>query len=441
MSIANQIEQKLNQSIIDIAESLDKYVKRPGRDFTRNRKLNHNALIKLILSMKGNSLNKGMYDYSKISNISLTASAFVQQRNKIHPKLFEDLFHAFNQACSDPKTFHGYRLYAVDGSDLNIPRDPDADTFITSSENPRGYNQYHLNVLFDLCNKVYADCVLQPRPQYDERGALITMLNRSSFHGKNLIIGDRGFESYNMLAHLLRTNNVDFLLRVKQDANCMAEIRKLQMETLDKDIDVSVTTTQTNEDKRLGRRFIQTGSKNGRVNSSKTSISRWDFESPYRLSFRAVRFMLDNGEYETVVTSLDRKAFPYELIKELYHMRWGVETSFRELKYAIGLVNIHAKKDELIRQDIFASLIMYNFCERITGAVVVQRKIANVYTYQVNYTMAIHICRDFYAQSDKFGLLVLDEIQKYILPIRPGRRDKRNMKNKTVVSFLYRIAA
>ncbi|RHQ11110.1 hypothetical protein DW981_10495 [Clostridium sp. AM49-4BH] len=26
-------------------------------------------------------------------------------------------------------------------------------------------------------------------------------------------------------------------------------------------------------------------------------------------------------------------------MKEIYHLRWGIETSFRELKYAIGLTS------------------------------------------------------------------------------------------------------
>ncbi len=164
---------------------------------------------KLVLSMKGSSLNKELYEYAKRSDISLTPSAFVQQRSKVSSCLFEDLFHKFNRVCDDSKTLHGYRLFAVDGSDLNVPRDPSAETFIASPDNPKGYNQYHVNVLFDLCNKVYADCVLQPRPQFDEREALITMLQRGAFHGKNLIIADRGFESYNMIAHMLRTEHVD----------------------------------------------------------------------------------------------------------------------------------------------------------------------------------------------------------------------------------------
>ena len=32
-------------------------------------------------------------------------------------------------------------------------------------------------------------------------------------------------------------------------------------------------------------------------------------------------------------------------IKELYHLRWGIETSFRDLKYTLGLVDLHGRSD------------------------------------------------------------------------------------------------
>jgi hypothetical protein len=46
-------------------------------------------------------------------------------------------------------------------------------------------------------------------------------------------------------------------------------------------------------------------------------------------------------------------------IKEIYALRWGIETSFRELKYAIGLSNFHAKKVAYIKQEIFARLTLF----------------------------------------------------------------------------------
>ena len=42
-------------------------------------------------------------------------------------------------------------------------------------------------------------------------------------------------------------------------------------------------------------------------------------------------------------------------------MRWGIETSFRSLKYALSLSFLHSVKRELIIQEVYAKLIAYNF--------------------------------------------------------------------------------
>ena len=42
------------------------------------------------------------------------------------------------------------------------------------------------------------------------------------------------------------------------------------------------------------------------------------------------------------------------------------ETSFRELKYHVGLIAFHSKKKDCVIQEIFTSLIMYNFSMLIT---------------------------------------------------------------------------
>ena len=127
-------------------------------------------------------------------------------------------------------------------------------------------------------------------------------------------------------------------------------LAKLPMKELDVDISFTITTTQTNVDKENGYIFVQKRSNEDKVYSSKTRAGRWDFPSPYPMKVRVVRVLLDTGEYETLVTSLPRSFTPDE-IKELYHARWGIETSFRELKYGIGLVNLHGKKDDFVKQD------------------------------------------------------------------------------------------
>ena len=38
-------------------------------------------------------------------------------------------------------------------------------------------------------------------------------------------------------------------------------------------------------------------------------------------------------------------------IKELHHLRWGIETSFRDLKYTLGLVDLHGRSDAFAEAD------------------------------------------------------------------------------------------
>ena len=264
----------------------------------------------------------------------------------------------------------------------------------------------------------------------DERTALIAMLKRNSFTGKNIMIMDRGYESYNLLAHLLNTKNVDFIIRVKHGSGALKGIVNLPMEELDQKICFDICTSQTKEDKQLGRRFIQVGSKRGKVNSPKTITSKWDFPSPYKLNMRVVRFKLDTGHYETLLTSLDESDFSIENLKEAYHLRWGIETSFRDLKYTIGLINLHSKKEDLVWQEIYAAIIMYNYCSRISSCGAIKKQQNTKHAYKINFTMAIHLCKSFYKSTSKnFDRLIVD-ISRYIEPVRPGRKDQRKLKQK-----------
>ena len=93
----------------------------------------------------------------------------------------------------------------------------------------------------------------------------------------------------------------------------------------------------------------------------------------YSISFRVVRFEITPGKYECIATNLGNDEFSPAEIKQLYRMRWGIETSFRELKYSIGLVNLHSKKAELVEQEIYARFIMYNFCSLVVRAVAIKQ--------------------------------------------------------------------
>lgn len=404
--------------------------------FVRRRKLTAEKMVMLLLSMQGGSLNKELYE----AGINVTASAFVQQRSKLSFTVLEEILERFNMVSEDDRTYKGYRVFAVDGTAVNMARNPESSSFVYSDYNPKGYNQLHVNPLYDVLNKTYQHCVIQPQPQQDEIGALLFMLTWYDYKEKILIVADRGYESYNVFAHLMETPNTDFLIRVKQDNSAMRDIKKLPMQELDVDISCTITTTQTNEDKKKGHILIQTHRDKNRTYSNKTRAGRWDFPSPYAMKFRVVRFMLDTGEYETLATSLPR-SFTLLEIKELYHSRWGIETAFRELKYGLGLVNLHGKKDDFVKQEIFATMIMSNFCSRIADRVIIQQKDENIHEYKVNFKMAVYLCKKFFRTDDADAEKLLLDIAKYTEPVRPGRQDERNIKSKSFVGFVYRVPA
>ena len=59
------------------------------------------------------------------------------------------------------------------------------------------------------------------------------------------------------------------------------------------------------------------------------------------VTVRLIRVKLDSGETEILVTSLtDQKAYPKELFKELYNMRWPVEEDYKTLKYRLQIENL-----------------------------------------------------------------------------------------------------
>lgn len=438
-SIATIMKSKLDSAINGVISDKEKYVKNPGSDFTRDRKLNLETVIRLILCMQGNSLPKELYEYFKASEEHVTASAFVQQRDKIKPALFSSIFRTFNNLCADSATYKGYHLYAIDGSDINIARNPDdKDTYLEQG-GKLGFNQLHLNALFDLMNKTYADCIIQSAHDTHEVLAANKMIDRFKFPTRSILIADRGYQSVNLFEHVRRAPNLDFLVRVKNTGTM--ETRDLPMEELDITQSYELRTTQRKADKiAFDSGTAKWIPKTKRGRNGKLSPG-WDFESPCHVTERIVRFEITPGHYETIITSLPKDKFPLSEIKSLYHLRWGIETSFRELKYAIGMINLHSKKVEYIKQEIMAALIMYNFCERVTMSVVICSNPDCKHEYQVNFTMAIHICRDFFSNGTHSPPDVASLISRYILPVRQGRSGARNLRVKSAVYFTYRVAA
>ena len=355
---STKIKQKLIHIIKKMSGNPKDFVQNPEKDFTRHRKLSFECMINFILAMNGNSLYTELMTYFNYDVTTASTSAFIQQRSKIRPDAFKHLFQQFTASYDQYKYFRGYRLLAIDGSTFNIAHHPDDEkTYIKSSTAKKGYNSLHLNTLYDLMNRLYIDAQIQPIRELNERQALIEMVGNSPLKDPVILVADRGYESYNTFAHI-QERGWKYVIRVK-DIKSKSMISSLSLphtDEFDETIHLTLTPKQTNEVKANPHRY-KFLPQNVRFDYFK--LKQTDY---YELSFRVVRFKLTEDTYETLITHLNQEEFSKEALKELYEMRWGIETAFRELKYAICLIHLHAKKSSFIEKELFAKLTMYNFC-------------------------------------------------------------------------------
>ena len=430
----------LHQSIKALTDCKDYFTKKPLKDFSRSGKLPFEPMIQSIQCMGAGSLSNEMMDFFGYGEELATTSAFVQKRAKILPEAFEYLFAHFTKKFEESITYRGFQLLAVDGSDFLTAANPkDPESYFPGTEGQKPYNLLHLNALYDVVRHVYVDAFLQKRRCADECGALVSMTDRSKL--KNvLLMADRGYESYNALAHI-QEKGWKFLFRIKNGAGGIVSGLELpENPVFDVSFTLNLTNKQSNDVKQLltdknHYKFIP--------NTTRFDFlpkhSKWhDPAVFYPLSFRIVRFPISKDTSETIITNLDADRFPPSELKQLYAMRWGIETSFRDLKYTVGLQHFHAKKTEFVQQEIFARLTMYNFYELITQSVVIQQK-SRKYPYKVNFSAAVHICREFFLR-DLTPSRVEALLTKFISPVRHGRSSPRKLKNKHPFGFTYRVA-
>ena len=434
MNNFKHLKKVLFNCIRNMSDNPSLFCENPEKDFSRNRKLSFESVLKNIICMENGALKDELLKFYDYSEDTPTASAFIQARSKIKVDAFSHLFNRFNAFTHQDKLYKGFRLLAIDGSELPIDNSiyDDDTTLLRSGGFNKPYSAFHINASYDLLECTYDDLVIQGQAKMDENDAFCQLFDR--YKGtKAIFISDRGYESYNGFAHVMNSGNY-YLIRVKDITSkyCMTQsLGPYPDGEFDIDVFRMLTLKQTKMTKACPQlyKFVP-------------STARFDFmtkENPfYEFNCRIVRFKITDDTYECIATNLDRDIFPMEDIKSLYHMRWGVETSFREVKYAIGLNALHSKKRNFIQQEVYARIILYNLCQRIVRKIKIPENERTKYKYQVNFTRSFHIIRTFLKKKDGKNPSIDNLIAKEILPIRPGRSNTRNVKLKTVVFFNYR---
>ena len=432
---ARKARDGLRSLIREVAENAAQFVRDPKRDFTRVRKLGMESLLTVLLCMEGKSLSCELLSHFGCSPSIISTPGFVQQREKLLPKAMEYIFRKFSDSFHGNRLYRGFRLLATDGSDVQIPTDPtDKESYFPGSRGHKPYNITKIAALYDLQNHCYVDAVIKGKAVANENKLLVEMLKRSEIKEPVILVADRNFECWDTLAQL-QSKGWFYLIRVKEQKGFISGLNVPNKEEFDLPVEFSLTRRSSKAVKELCAdrnryRYIPTCVRCDPLDQSG--------EAFYMLPFRLVRIKLPNGNVEVLVTNLDVARFPPKELKKLYDMRWGIETSFRELKFTIGLLHFHSKKAAFILQEIFSRLIIYNFTEFITARVV-QKKSGNKHDCRVRFPESVLICRQL-LRGRTDPELAEAAIARYVSPVRSGRNAPRNLNEKKPVYFIYRVA-
>jgi hypothetical protein len=437
-----KIKALFSSAVVQVVSTIALYVINPDRDLIRRRKIPPEQLITFLVSEGSSTTKNELLDFFGMDVLKPTDSAFNQQRAKLKHEALEAVFHQFNSSVASLSPSSGYHYIAADGSTFTFfskPHFTPEEYYVSQGHSAKGFYSMHLNAFYDLDKHTYIDALLQPVHHKDEFLAFREMVDRYEppLGRAGIFVGDRGYCSYNNMACVI--NNGQFFLFRTKDIHSKGLVRHFDFpDQAAFDLPVDVSLVRNNSTKMLPtkgyRRFIDKA----------TSFDFLEYGSmdAYELSFRVVRFPLSDSSFECIVTNLPADEFPPQRIKEIYYSRWGIESSFRKLKYTIGLSNFHTYKPEFIKQEIWAKLIAYNLTQTLINHTKPAQK-ETIYEYKINFSVAAHICRAFLRPATEKGSInVMSLLQQELIPIRNERQYKRltTAHFRRPRYFLYRAA-
>lgn len=273
----------------------------------------------------------------------ISASSFSEARKKLD----EDIFKILNQriiAAHDalakpddqPYQWLGHRLFAVDGSKLNLPRELIDQNYRTPSKDAY-YPQGLLSCLYQLKSKIPYDFDLVNHG--NERECALGHLNTLTTN--DVVVYDRGYFSYAMLYY--------------HSQKGVHPIFRLQKNTF-KAIDDFRNSTQTDQIITL----LPTKDTQREIRKQYPDIQ---FEP---LTIRLVKYTLEGQTYCIGTTLLDER-YTIEVLKEVYHARWGIEELYKISKNMIVVDDFHGRSERTVKQELFAHFVLVTMSRLCTN--------------------------------------------------------------------------
>ena len=303
------------------------------------------------------------------------------------------------------KKWKGFRLVGIDGSEGILPK---------NKETIREYGEYSTNLMnktivlarlskaYDVLNEITIDARLCNK----KIGEHSLANQHLAYLGKgDLLLYDRGYPSFDLFMKALAAG-CHFCARVPV-SNWSAS--KRLTESGEKELVTEITPGYE-----IKKKYKEQGI---------------EYE-PIKCRFVAVE--LPTGEKEVLVTSLiDTELYPCEIFQNLYHLRWGIEESYKKDKHRLQLENFSGTSNVAILQDFHANILLGNITSILSSGVneeIENKKKGTKHKYKINVTCALSKVREnipllFSRLTDI--LFLIERLSAMflanLLPIRPGR--------------------
>jgi hypothetical protein len=376
--------------------------------FTRNRKLDvvtlTTYLINLVKSSTQVSIAEFM-DHVKVKSTEISQQAVSKARQKLNWRACQMLADSLTEYIYSfgYKTWHNYRVLAIDGTKIRLPRNSKLRGFFGTfgkTTSPTGQG----SILYDILNRVIVHGIIEPISTGERTLAKVHMsfLSKMKSFFKELIIFDRGYPSFEMFEYC---NNlgITFLMRVKSNFN------------------------NAIKDLPLGCHKIIL------------------FNAGKEIIVRVIKFTLPKGEVETLVTNLFDYNLGVRAFQKLYFMRWPVETEYNFLKNRLEIENFSCLSVNGILQDFYITLLVANI---ITIASYDADSLnenkdnsnKNTHEYKINFNSAVGYYKNRFIaalleENEEIKLQKINHIiyliSKSLTTIRPNRSTDRINKSST----------
>jgi len=326
--------------------------------------------------------------------------------------------------------FKGYKVFAVDGSQLELPNTSQTkEEFevplraLKETETPKA----RISVLSDVKNDYIIDSTISNISTDELTLTFENIENASKIVDlkKGIIIFDRYYASTELFLQLLEKETY-FIFRLKK-SNYKKE--RKQMKTDDEWVKIKLNNNRT---------------QNIKNNDLKEKAKQIDF-----LKLRIVNIELETGEIESLITNISEKTTTSQELKELYGERWQIEKGYDILKNKIHIENFSGKRKIIIEQDFYSQTLLYNiligFKNEYNQKIAKNPKYQNcVYKYKVNINilagkLKINLIKMVFAKTEHERKKLKQEINDTAIKniIKTKKKPKTTRKKTKTKKYPY----